>query len=255
MAVATAAAVVSTAATAYSAYQGKKAGDRQERAMDQQAAAQQRGIDVQEEHLDWARGQYDSWKQEFDPILNELKMEAAAGRTPDYAAITADTMASFASARNQVQREQTRYGIKPGEGQWGATDRRMATGQATAEIGARQEARRGAEDDRFDRLGKVYGIGANLQQGAMRMASGAYQGLSGAHGQQAGMFGDQAGVHGGQADMYGNVAAESGAAAFGQWADIIDSSMGGGGHTTYRGGATDPYGQAGPNGIPWAGSG
>lgn len=225
MAVATAAAVVGTAATAYSAYQGKKAGDRQGRAMDQQAAAQQRGLDIQEEHLDWARGQYDQWKQEFDPILDQLKMEAAAGRTPDYAAITADTMASFASARKQTQRQQGRYGIKPGDGQWGANERKMATGQATAEVGARQQARRDTEDDQFRRLSQVYGIGAGLQQGAMSMTSGAFGGVAQGHQGMAQMHGQQAGVHGQQADMYGNIAAESGSAAFGQWADILDSSF------------------------------
>lgn len=236
-------------------YEGKKAGDRQEDAMDQQAAAQQRSLDMQEQYLDWSKGQYDEWKQEFDPILNELKMEAAAGRTPDYAAITADTMSAFASARQQTQRQQGRYGIKPGDGQFGATERRMATGQATAEVGARQQARRGAEDDRFQRLGQVYGIGADLQRSAMGMTAGAFGGVSDAHSNQARMFGQQAGVYGQQADQYGNIAAESGAAAFGQWADIIDSSMGG--TTTYRGGATNPYGDGGnnPSGIPWPGSG
>lgn len=244
MGVAAAAAVVGTAATAYSAYQGRQAGRRAGRAMDEQAAAQQRALDMQEQFLDWSMGEYNQWREEFRPVLDQLKMEAMAGQTPDYAAITADTMSAFASARDQTQRQQQRFGINPGDGQWGATEARFGIGQATAEVGARQQARRANEGQQFGKLAQVYGIGAGLQQGAMGMAGSAFGGVSNAHSNMAGMHGNQANYHGNQANMYGQIAAESGAAAFGQWADIIDGAMNS--PEPSRGGFDR-------SGMPWAG--
>ncbi len=218
-------AVVGTAATGYSMYQGRRAERRAGRQMDQQAAAQQRALDVEEDRLAWAKQTYDEWQQEFAPVLGELRAEAMAGRTPDYAAIAADVTSAFAGARGQEQRAQERHGIRPGDGQYGAGERRHAIGAATAEVGARETARRNVGDERFRRLGQVYGIGANMQSQAMGMIGGAYGGVSGAHGQMAGMHGNQAGFHGNQAGQYGQMAAGAGASAFGQWADIIDGAM------------------------------
>lgn len=254
------AAVAATASTAYSIYAGERAANRAGDARNAQLEAQNRAIEMQQQYLDWSMGQYDQWRSEFSPILDQLKMEAAAGRTPDYASIAADTQAAFASARNQGERRNQRYGVRASDGQAFANERMMSIGEATAEVSARASERRSLEDDRFRRLGTVYGIGAGLQSSAMGMVGGAYGGASNAYSNLAGMHGGQAGFHNNQANQYGQIAAQSGASAFGQWADIIEGAMGVGNQAptpdAFGGGPGSFYGIPAPEGTsgiaPWA---
>lgn len=215
----TAALIGAGVSTAGGLYAARKQGKAADRALDQQAAAMQDQTALGREHMQWAKGVYENWRQEFAPVLEELKAEALASSDPDYAAITADTQAAFDSERGGQRREMERYGINPGDGAWGSSDRRMGIGQATAEVNARQGARRDEKDRRFGRLSSVMGIGQGLQQQAMGITAGAAGGLMGAHGQQAG-------IHGGNAQMHGQAAAGAARTAFGQdWGSLIDNAF------------------------------
>lgn len=207
MGVATAVAVAGVAASAYGAYSSNQQAGRsrnaQQRMHDEQMGLARDQMQFGQEHYDWSRGLHDEYRERFDPVLGELTDEAMASRTPDYGLITADTTAAFNSARMADQRNLERYGIRPGDGQWGANNRRYGIGQATAEVGARQQARRQAGDQRFARLAQLYGVGMGLQGQAMQgmgQGMGAFQSGSGmgvgAAGQQAGHHGQMAGYHG-----------------------------------------------------------
>jgi len=229
MGISTAVGLVGAGVSAFQAVSGARAADEAGDRADQSLAAQQRMFDRQvelgEENLAYFRDVFNRWEQEFAPVLEELKAEAMSGVTPDYSAIAADTRAAFQNARESRRRELGRYGINPGDGQFGADERRYALAEAEAEVGAREQARRAADIERFQKLSSLYGQGSVEKRtalGGVSNASGQFQGaLSGvAHGQ------------GQNADRFGNAAAGASEAAFGQdWDSIIDGALGAFGNT------------------------
>lgn len=227
-------AAVTTAAvgTAVSAYgvrsanrQGRRARNAQEQMHQDQMGLAQQQMDFGRDHYDWSRGMFDDYREQFAPVLGELTTEAMAARNPDYGQITADTTAAFDSARRSDQRNLERYGIRPGDGQFAANNRRYGIGQATAEVGARQNARRQAGDQRYNRLAQLYGIGAGLQGQAMQgmgQGMGAYQNAGGmgmnAMGQAAGMYGQQA-------NTFGQLAGSNMAGMVNNLGNLVDGVM------------------------------
>lgn len=188
-------------------------------AMAQQQALQERQLGIGEEQMAFFREQYQNWHQQFAPAIEQLQQQAMEGREPDYAAITADNAMAFDSAQQSNQRQMERFGINPGDGQFGANVQRAGLGRAASEVDARQNARRQNEQQQFGQLAQVAGLGAGLQGQAMAGLSGAAGGLMGAMGQQAGTAGQNA-------QMYGDLAGQ-GAQAFGStdWGGIIGSAF------------------------------
>lgn len=189
------------------------------------------------DHYDWARGRHDEYADQFSPVLDQLMTEGMADRTPDYGLIAADTTSAFDSARGADQRQMERYGIRPGDGQWGANNRRYGVGQAMAEVGAREGARRSTANDRFQRLAGLYGIGQNLQgqaMGQMGAGLGAYQG---AGGMGMGAMGQMAGMQGQRAGQLGQMAGDAFAGGTRMIAGAVDGIMnqdpGGGGGANF----------------------
>lgn len=224
MGFATAATLISTGVSAYQGYKGMKAGDKAadqaDASMAQQARTMEELLSVGRENQDFFRQQYQQWQDRNLPVLDQMRQQAMAGSEPDYAAITADTSAAFDSAREQTRREQERYGIKPGDGQFGRTARDFDMREAGAEIAARQTERRNADDDRFNKLASVYGAGSAMQRTAL-------QGYGGASGSLMNALSSVGATHGDRAQMQGNAAAGAYDAAFGQdWDGIIDNTLG-----------------------------
>lgn len=244
-------AAATTAIAAYGAYSANRQAGKSRRAQqgmhDQQMGLAQEGMEFGRQHYDWSRGLHDDYRQRFDPVLGELTTEAMANRTPDYGAISADARAAFDGARMADQRNLARYGIRPGDGQWGATERRYGIGRAAAEVGARQQARRQNEDARYNRLAQLYGVGMGLQGQAM---SGMGQGMSmyqGAAGGGMNAAGQQAGYHGQQAAYHNQMAGQN----------MMDLGYGIGG--MFGGGGQQPFGEPSyggydSSGMPWPGT-
>lgn len=177
------------------AYGAHKAGKAADKAATAQSTMDKERIALGREQLEWARGVYDQWRSEFDPMLQELKAEAMRDTTPDYAAITADTRTAFSSARDDNRIALERYGIDPSDGAFGANERRFGIGQALAEVGTRQTARRDARGERIRNLAAVYGIGAGLQSSAMGNVSGGFNQIQGAMAGASANYGNNAANH------------------------------------------------------------
>lgn len=245
MGLATAAAIGSVAVSGYQAVQGARAAGEAADSADDAMAQQQRTFErmdqLGEENLQWFRNLYDEWEQEYSPILDELKSEAMAGVTPDYAAIATDTRKAFERARESKERQMGAFGIKPSDGQYGANERRFAIAEAATEVGAREQARREAERERFSKLSSVYGMGSAEKRTAL-------SGVSNAAGQYQGALSGVAGGQGSRAQMYGNAAASANNAAWGQdWDGVIDNALNafgdfGGNEGPSTGGGYDPGG-------------
>lgn len=199
--------------------QAKDAADAADAQMARQSQLQGRQLEIGQEQMAFFRDQYNQWRQEFAPVLDQMKTMAMEGVEPDYAAIAADTARAFDSQEGATTRQMQRYGVDPGDGAFGSTIARSNLAQAGAEVDARQNARRNAEDRSFGRLGSLYGIGAGLQGQAL-------SGLSGATGALMGTLGNQAQTAGVNADRYGQAAA-AGAQAFGNtdWGGIIGGAV------------------------------
>lgn len=200
MAIGTAMAVIGTAVSAYGAYSSakgaKKSRNAQERMHDQQIALAREQMDFSRDHYDWARGEYDDYRAHFDPILDELTEEAMREQLPDYGQISADVGMAFDSARDSEQRALARYGIRPGDGRFGANEREYGIAAAGAEVSARQQARRQSADQRYQRLAQLYGVGSSLQGQAMSGMNTGLSAMSGASANQQNAAGSAANMHG-----------------------------------------------------------
>lgn len=223
MGFATAAAIGSMAVSGIQAVQGIRAANDAADSADAAMAMQQQTFDrmdqLGDENLQWFRERFSEWEQEYAPVLDELKSEAMAGVTPDYAAIATDTRKAFERARENHERQLGAFGIKPGDGQYGANERRFAISEAATEVGAREQARRDADRERFSKLASVYGIGSAEKRTAL-------SGVSSAAGQYQSALSGVAGGQGQRAQMYGQAAAAANNAAWGQdWDGVIDNAL------------------------------
>lgn len=249
MGFATGAALLTAGASLYGAHkQGKAADDalgQQQWAMNQQLELGREGIGIAQDRLDWNKSAYDRWNQEFSPVLDELKSQALANQAPDYGMIAADTRALFDAQRSGQERALSGYGIRPGDGQFGATGREYGIGSATAEVGARQMARRQNNMDRYAKLSQLYGIGSNLQSQAMSGVNNGFTGVANATNSLAGSLGGQANTFGSQASAFGQQAGQLASGAFNQFGNIAAGWGNGGG----GGGPWDqPFYEGGPSG-------
>lgn len=216
-------AAVGVAASAYSASRqrsaARDAAGNQRDAMDQQTA-------LDRERLDFSRQQYDDWRGRFDPIMDDLTMEAYADTTPDYDAIVGDVGAAFDTSQDINRRQQQRYGLQPSDGAVAEGELRYGLGRAAAMAGAKNQARSANKDQRFGRLASLYGLGTGQGAQASNMVSAAYAGASGTAGQHAGIYGGQAAQHQAGANQAWGDAAGWAGWGFGQY---MGGRNGGGG--------------------------
>jgi hypothetical protein len=218
MGVATAVAVGSLAVGAYSAYSQGKQADRaasdQEHATDQQVA-------LGHEQLDFGKEQYADWKNLFMPALTDLRSMAYEDVRPNFAAISADVDTAFDTSQGVNRRTMERYGIKPTDGAFNASETQYGLGRAMATVNANNTARTAAKDQKFNRLAAF----ANLSQG---MQSNANSAVNSGFGNTFNAFGNQANMYGNQAQGYAGAAA-AGANMFGRGLSYFANGGSGGG--------------------------
>jgi len=110
------------------------------------------------------------------PVQAEFFKEALEG--PDVEArigdMTADVNQIYHKARQQATRSLSRMGMMPGSGRMTGAFADIAAGQAKEEVAGRHRIRRGAEEERFNRLDRAAQFGSHLaSQGTGAM--GGYQ--------------------------------------------------------------------------------
>lgn len=165
--------------------QASKANKNQKNAADQQAQAAQ-------DQLDFSKEQYADWKEMFGPMMGDLRDMAYEEDTPDFGAIHADVRNAVDSNRGINKRDMERVGVKPGEGAMLAAENSYGLGAATMEVGMRNTERARLEDDKFQKIASVYGLGNGQMTGALSGMQAGSAGLQNAYGNQANMFGQQA---------------------------------------------------------------
>lgn len=244
-------AVIGAGASLLGARSASRSARRQQRAQqamhDEQMALARDQMGFARDHYGFGMDQFLQNQRRFDPVLDAMTEEAMAAREPDYAAITADTRMAFDSARGQGQRQMERYGINPGDGMWGANDRQYGIGQAGAEIMARQQARRDTNNQRFNQLAGLYGVGTQLMNQASGMMGQGVSATAGAAGMGVNAAGQAAGMYGQNAMLAGQQAGSNWASLIGHIGDGINAWQN-------RSPGTPDYGPAPPNTsgtAPW----
>jgi hypothetical protein len=226
MGIATAVAVGSLAVGAYSAVQQGKAADR---AADAQGRAVDAQAQVAQNQLDFGKEQYADWKNLFMPALTDLRSMAYEQVRPNFAAISADVDTAFDTSQGVNRRNMERYGIKPTDGAFNASETQYGLGRAMATVNANNQARTAAKDQQFNRLASF----ANLSQGMQATANNT---VNSGFGSQFNAYGNQANLYGSQAAGYAGAAA-AGANMFGRGLSYFANGGAGGG-----GGGTDMAG-------------
>ena len=238
-------AVIGGGLSLFGALKGQSEAKKQRKAQgamhDQQMALARDQMGFARGHYDFGQGQYNQWQQQFNPVLGEMMQEAMANRDPDYAAISSDVTGAFDSARGQQQRQMERYGINPGDGMWGANNRQYGIGAATAEVGARQQARQSAGAQRYSQLANLYGVGTQLMGQAAGMMGQGVGASSAATGMGIGAAGQAAGAAGQQAAMAGQQAGNN-------WASFGQHLMSG--IDSWQNRSTGPLGPGGSFAMP-----
>lgn len=175
---------VKAAGQVYSAVQGatafsgaKKAGKKQERAIESQE--------------DIVKSQYDFYQEFYQPLEERVVREAHGGIDPEYFADRAgfDVRQQFDKARGSYERDFGRLGIDPSSGQFADQLADLRLAQASAEAGARTKARSGVIYDNLARRQQVAGLGRNIPSQTitgMRSLAGQYGQQAAAEGQSAG---------------------------------------------------------------------
>jgi hypothetical protein len=144
----------------------------------------------------------------FYPALGDLKSMAYEDVRPDFAAISSDVDTAFDTSQDVNRRTMERYGIKPTDGAFNASETQYGLGRAMATVNANNTARQQAKDQQFTRLASF----ANLSQG---MQTNATNTVNRGYGSQFDAFGNQANLAGGRAAQYSQAAA-AGANMFGR---------------------------------------
>lgn len=205
MGVATALAVGSLAVGAYGAMQQGKAA---KRAGDSQAYAAELQAQAARDQLDFGKEQYADWKGMFYPALGDLRAMAYEEDRPNFAAISADVDTAFDTSQDINRRNMERFGVKPTDGAFSASETQYGLGRAMATVNANNQARQQAKDTKFNRLSAFAGLSSGMQSNATNTVNQGYGALGGAYGNQANMYGNRA-------QQYSEAAA-SGAQMFGR---------------------------------------
>ena len=178
--------VIAAAGLGNSIYQGSRARRDARAAQAAEADFRNQQIGLGREQLAEGNRRYGQWEQLFMPGFEALRDEAFADRRPDYEAVDADVGMSFDMAQAANRRQMDRYGINPTDGAAAASEREYGLGRALATVQGRAGARRGAADDRWDRLAGFANSGNSLYAGSNAMIQAAYSGIQSAFGGAAG---------------------------------------------------------------------
>lgn len=170
-------ALISAGLSIIGGMQEKKKAKKQQKAADK---ANQQQMAMLQQNMDFARGEYDSWKGRFDPVYGQLQEMADDDRV-DYSGVVGDATAAYDSAIGQQRREAQRYGLNPADGDPGA---RAGLGKAASVVDAMNRQRMDNKDKRWDRYSGLASLAGSGMSAATGMVSGAMNTMAGAFGQQ-----------------------------------------------------------------------
>lgn len=134
------------------------------------------------EQLAEGNRRYGQWESMFMPGFEALRDAAFSEQRPDYEAIDADVGMAFDMSQAANRRQMDRFGIRPTDGAADASEREYGIGRALGVVGGRQNARRAASDQRWNRLAGFANSGNALYGGANQMIQAAYGGINAAFG-------------------------------------------------------------------------
>lgn len=213
---------------AVSLYAGKKASD-------SAAGASARATNLEQQKLDFAKSQYDDYKAQYGGLEEDLVASIDEFATRDNLSRymsegVTDVRGAFKGARERGAREQTRYGIDPGDPRFQQQQTQMDLGEAKADIGARTEARR-RDEEQEDKLF------------AKRIAAGSFgKGLPGASTALSSALGESASSASAEAGRYAQQAGQGYGMAGRYIGKAIDSYGGGETAPAWAGSETPDYG-------------
>ena len=152
---------------------------------------------LMQRQLDFAQEQWQHYRDTYGDVEQQMVADAMHGVRGDFAGVTsrarADVEDAFRGERDSQQREMMSLGIDPSSGRYQSADRRagleMATTSAMAQNQAREQERRRAEDQTWQRRSQMGTHGARM------MAHGA-DGVQRAMGNSAQMHRQNAQHHG-----------------------------------------------------------
>lgn len=211
--------VIAAAGVGNSIMQGNRARRDARSAQQQEAMLRQQQVDLGREQLSEGNRRYGQWESLFMPGFEALRDQAFQEQRPDYEAIDADVGMAFDTSQAMNRRQMERYGVRPTDGAAAASEREYGLGRALGIVGGRQQARRGAADDRWNRLAGFANSGNMLYGGSNSMIQAAYGGINAALG---GGAASAAGQYASQQNAAGNWMRDAaGWAGYGvdQWAN------------------------------------
>lgn len=149
---------------------------------------------------EFAMERWQHYQDTYGDLERIMVGEAETGVVADIEGVSsraaADTAMAFDRQRGQQQREMMSFGLDPTSGRYQGMDRRMGLNEALAEshnIGtAREDERRFADQETFNRRLGLWQGGQRMGESAARDVQGATQSMAQLHGQQADQWGSMA---------------------------------------------------------------
>lgn len=245
-------AIAAVGSMALGAVQARKGAKGAKAAQAAQDAARREQMGMAKEQIGYGRNIFEGWQRDYMPMLGDMKDMAYEEQRPDYAAISSDVGSAFDASRGINSRNMQRMGVKPTDGAAAAAESAYGMGRAATLVGARNSARMAMRDQRFNRMGQVFGMSqgvANMGVGMMGQGYGAAANAASGQAADAGVR-----LSGAQAQQSAGMGAIG--SGLGMMAGGMSGGFGGGGSAPSGGGGT--YGVLAANGgygagrSPWS---
>ena len=153
-----------------------------EESLDAQMALAERQMQIAEDQARMADLQFDFYKENYLPVINDLIAEANTGIDPNYSAQLAGERVglSYDAAQGAQDRNLERTGINPQDALYEGMDDTMARDKTAAVVGARNNARLGAIDTNQARQMEVASMGAGVPVNASGALTASANSVAGA---------------------------------------------------------------------------
>lgn len=190
---------IAAGATIISSLIGNRSARRQQRMQAQAMAAQQRTTERQlaiaERQAALGEEAYRNYERRFGGVLDRIGAEAALPVDPQFQRVSADVSQSFAAQRGAARRQLARFGVNPADGAYSNDEFRSRSAEALGHVAGREQARRGAAQQRFGNMLSAASVGSGQQGIAGQFFNSAASGMAnaaGQYGQQANAWGQEA---------------------------------------------------------------
>lgn len=154
---------------------------------------QKQSIQLQRDKLNFDQKRYDDYQKQYAGINDLVISEAQQGVTADLgrasSEASADTATAFKNAQTALDNQNQRMGINPNSGRADSNNRQLALSQAIATAGnvtnSRNNERKTASDQTWNRRYAVYGSGINLVNNAANSVNNSTNALAETYNSQA----------------------------------------------------------------------